>query len=1105
LHCLRCQFENREGVRFCEQCGATLERACHGCGATVPLDRKFCGACGAPLTTSDEASAATPTEPAPTAPAEARARVRTPEGERRQVTVLFADLSGYTELSRGLDPEETHRLLNRFFDAVDAEVQNYGGRVDKHIGDSVMAVFGAPVAHTDDPLRGVRAALDIHNAVADLDADGERPMKVHIGIASGQVVASGTGSDAHREYTVTGDSVNLASRLQDMAGPGETLISDAVYAATNQFVECAAGADVSIKGIDRAIRVWRLRGLRPAAAHRVHRPFVGRRLELRQFTGAVETCGETGSGEAIYVRGESGIGKSRLVEEFQAIAERHGFACHTGLVFDFGIGKGQDAIRAVVRGLLNIAPDGDLSARSEAADGVLAEGVLEPGQRAHLNDLLDLPQPSELRVVYEAMDNETRNQGKRELVAELVKRLSARQPLLIMIEDIHWADEIVLAHLATLASAVNDCPALLIMTSRIEGDPLDQSWRGMTRGAALMTIDLAPLKPNESLELAGEFLDAGNRFAMSCVERAGGNPLFLEELLRSAEATGEDQVPGSIQGIVMARVDNLDAADKQALQAASVIGQRFALEPLRHLIESRQYACAGLIDHYLVRPVGPDFLFAHSLVREGVYSSLLKNRRRDLHARAAAWFAERDPVLHAEHLERAEMPAAARAYHDAAASQIEVFHFERALPLIERGLALAREAGDIYRLSTLEGACLRDMGRPAESIDVYRRALEVASDDVERCHAWIGLASGMRVTDDYDEALEVLAEAERVAREQALFKELSQAHYYRGSIYFPLGNIEGCLNEHQAALDHAQQAGSPDCEVRALSGLGDAYYSKGRMITALGYYQRCIELCRVHGYGRIEVGNRYMVSWNRLYLNQVNGALEDALAAIEAARLVGHDRAEMVARLAAGRVLVDRAEYGDAETHVLRGLELVESLGASRFQPFFAIFLGRVRFAQLGFRQETVRLMRDAVETSRQTGFGFLGPWALSVLALVGDDPAAGDAALAQGEEVLAGGGCVGHNYFDFYRHAMEVALRRHDWDRTDRYADALAAYTEPEPLPWCDYFIAWGRALAAHGRARGKATEAELTRLKDEAARLQLFGAIPALDRARAEKAAAV
>ena len=270
-------------------------------------------------------------------------------------------------------------------------------------------------------------------------------------------------------------------------------------------------------------------------------------------------------------------------------------------------------------------------------------------------------------------------------------------------------------------------------------------------------------------------------------------------------------------------------------------------------------------------------------------------------------------------------------------------------------------------------------------------------------------------------------------------------------------------------------------------------------ITALDYYRRCIELCRSHGYGRIEVGNRYMVSWNRLYLNEVGGALEDALECIEAARRVGHDRAEMVARLAAGRVLVDRAEIDAAEFHVLRGLELVESLGASRFNPFFTIFLGRIRLAQNGRQPATVKLLEDAVELSRQTGFGFLGPWVLSVLALASDDASASDAALAEGEATLEAGGCVGHNYFDFYRHAMEVALRRDDWDRAERYADALAAYTEPEPLPWCDYFIAWGRALAAHGRAADDTTGAALARLKDEAARLELRSAIPALERTRA------
>ena len=181
------------------------------------------------------------------APAAAEEPVAAPTGERRQVTVLFADIAGYTKLSSELGAEATHALLNRYFEAVDGIVEGYGGSVDKHMGDNVMAVFGAPVAHDDDPLRAVRAALDIHQRMATLADEVGHPLRAHVGIASGQVVASGTGSQAHREYTVTGDSVNLASRLQDTAKPGETLISDALYRTVAESVDCASLGDIAVK------------------------------------------------------------------------------------------------------------------------------------------------------------------------------------------------------------------------------------------------------------------------------------------------------------------------------------------------------------------------------------------------------------------------------------------------------------------------------------------------------------------------------------------------------------------------------------------------------------------------------------------------------------------------------------------------------------------------------------------------------------------------------------------------------------------------------------------------------------------------------------------
>ncbi len=222
---------------------------------------------------------------APAAPA--------PQSERRQVTVLFADISGYTKLSQDLDPEETLALLNGFFVAADAVIKRYGGTVDKHIGDAVMAVFGAPIAHSDDPLRAVRAAIDIHQASAALDP----PLGVHIGVASGEVVASGTGSGDHREYTVTGASVNLASRLHDLAGRGQTFVSGAVHDAIGAAVDAEAEGGTEIAGFDGTVPVWSIRGL--SDHHHATPRLIGRRRERRQFEAAVEACLETKRGEVI--------------------------------------------------------------------------------------------------------------------------------------------------------------------------------------------------------------------------------------------------------------------------------------------------------------------------------------------------------------------------------------------------------------------------------------------------------------------------------------------------------------------------------------------------------------------------------------------------------------------------------------------------------------------------------------------------------------------------------------------------------------------------------------------------------------------------------------
>ncbi len=298
---------------------------------------------------------------------------------------------------------------------------------------------------------------------------------------------------------------------------------------------------LSLKGIARTIRAFRLLELfdGPTRAN----PFVGRQAELQQLKAVLDAIAETAAGHAIYLRGEAGIGKTRIAEEIGRLASSQAFACHRALVLDFGAGKGQDAIRSLVRSLLCLGADLDETALKSAVESALSSGVISKDQIVFLNDLLDLPQPAEFRSVYSAMDNARRKQGTSETVAGIVRRISENQKLLLVVEDVHWADKLVLHHLAELTRAISDRPVVLAMTSRLEGDQIDDALRATTGSTPIITVDLRPLRHADAVVLASKFLDATESFAKSCVERAGGNPLFLEQLLRGAETAAEDAVP----------------------------------------------------------------------------------------------------------------------------------------------------------------------------------------------------------------------------------------------------------------------------------------------------------------------------------------------------------------------------------------------------------------------------------------------------------------------------------------------------------------------------------------------------------------------------------
>jgi class 3 adenylate cyclase/tetratricopeptide (TPR) repeat protein len=1017
------------------------------------------------------------------------------KGERRQVTIVFADLCEFTPLSQSLDPEEVRELVARYTALVDGIVVSYGGTIDKHIGDAVMALFGAPKSHDDDPLRAARAALDIHEALGRLTDSRRRPLQAHVGIASGEVVAGSLQRGSAHDYTVLGDSVNLAARLVAAAGPGQTLLSNTVYRALAGRGLCDDLGAIELKGFDVPARVWRLRGISPDPPAANRTAFVGRKAELDQFKSLITACLARRTGQVVYLRGEAGIGKTRLVEEMRRFSETSGFATHRGLVLDFGVAKGHDPVRAILLSLLGLLPGSEAEPRQALAERLFAERVVAPDNAAFLHDLLELPQTTQQRALYDAMDVVARERGKRALAAALIAHCSRGQPTLLIVEDLHWADPQILAYLASFATAVSGIPGFLVMTSRVEGDQLDAAWRASCRGTPFATIDLGPLRGDEALSLVGNFIDATHSVASACTERAGGNPLFLEQLLRNAQEGCRDAIPASIQSLVQARMDRLSARDRDAFQIAAVIGQRFDLGLLRHLMAAPDYSCANLIANALAIPEGDDFMFAHALIQEGAYSSMLRSRRRELHARAAEWYSERDLTLCAQHFDRADDERAAKAYLRAAVAQRSTYHMDAAFRLAARGCEIARDAADRHALICLKGELQRDLGDPSASVLSYREAIEASPDDIARCRAQIGLAEGLRVTEGLSEALHLLGQAQQVAEKHELTADLARLHHLRGNIYFPLGNIDGCRDEHERGFVHARQLESPEAKARALGGLADAAYAQGRMHSAFEYFSQCVSLCRQHGFGKIEVANRSMIGASRIYLNEVQQAREDGDAAARAASLVGQPRAELLGEIVGVFATYELGDFASMEGYLTRKMQLARQLGARRFEAQALEMKARV-LLDTGQRKEAADLLQEALAICREVGTQFCGPKVASALARAVEDAKTRAAVLAEGQEML-GRGAVGHNHLWFYRDAIEALLSARDGAGALTYVTALENYTRAEPLPWSDLFAKRGRFLAKALHCIDEDIRAELTDVRSSLERAGFRSFLPPVNAA--------
>src|SRR6266542_3613381 len=682
MTCPRCKQENPTEAHFCMKCGTGLNPVCAKCNAELPPDAAFCFACGQPLSAAPGRPRVT--SPDSYTPKHLAERILTSrgalEGERKQVTVLFADLKGSMELLAERDPEEARKLLDPVLERLMEAVHRYEGTVNQVMGDGIMALFGAPLAHEDHAVRACYAALRMQESVKRY-ADEVRhsqgvAIRIRVGLNSGEVVVRAIGSDLHMDYSAVGQTTHLAGRMEQLADPGAILLTGETLRLAEGYVDAKLFGPVPVKGLAEAVDVYELVGagavrsrLHAAAARGLSR-FVGRDTELAQLRQALERAGG-GHGQLVAVVGEPGVGKSRLYWEFSHSHRSADWLILETSSVSYGKATAYLPVIDLLKRYFQIeARDDSRRIREKATGKLLAlDRQLEPWLPALLA-LLDVPVDDPR---WERLDPPQRRQRILDGVKRLLLRESQVQPLLILVEDLHWIDSETQALLDGLTESLPSARLLLLVSYRPE---YQHGWAGKTYYRQLR-ID--PLPPESAADLLAGLL--GRHPSLEplkrlLTERTEGNPLFLEESVRTLVETGvligargahllaKDVtgilVPATVQALLAARIDRLVPEDKRLLQAAAAIGKDVPLALLQAVAELPNDS----LTHGLARLQAAEFLyetrlfpdleytFKHALTHEVAYGALLQDRRRALHVRIVEAMERLYPNRPAEQLER---------------------------------------------------------------------------------------------------------------------------------------------------------------------------------------------------------------------------------------------------------------------------------------------------------------------------------------------------------------------------------------------------------------------------------------------------------------------
>jgi predicted ATPase/class 3 adenylate cyclase len=1047
MRCAKCGAENPASKRFCGDCGAALVNRCARCGAENPPAKKFCGDCGSALGTDMTAEGGKPSA------AEAAGGVRiAPErqtseaidGERKTVTALFADIKGSMELMEDLDPEEARAIIDPALKLMIDAARRYDGYVVQSTGDGIFALFGAPVAHEDHPQRALYAAIrmqeEIKRFAERLRAEKGLNLQVRVGANAGEVVVRSIETGQHAEYTPIGHSTSLASRLQTLASPGSIAISEGLRKLVEGYFTLKALGPARIKGTSEPVNVYEVTGLGPLrtrlqrAVGRGLTKFVGREREMEALKHAAELARQ-GHGQIVVAMAEPGVGKSRLFFEFKATSQSGWMVLETVSV-SYGKASAYLPLIDLLRNYFDITTTDDERKRREKVTGrvVALDRSLED-TLPYLFTLLGIVEGDDPLA---QMDGQIKKRRTLEAIKRILLRESLNQPLMVVFEDLHWIDEQTQELLNLLADSIGTTKILLLVNYRPE---YSHQWGSKTYYTQLRLDPLGREGAHEMLTtMVGDGTEVRSLKGL-IIERTGGNPFFMEEIVQSlfeegvlkrnglvklAKSMSAVKVPATVQAILASRIDRLPAEEKELLQTLAVFGREFALSLVRRVFDGRKndelermLADLQMAEFIYEQPATGDieYIFKHALTQEVAYNSLLIERRKLLHERAGA-------ALESMFAEQMDDHLGDLAHHYSHSDNVS-----KAVEYLGRaGQQALQRSAYAEAISSLSAAIDLLQKLPGSPERLQRELL-----------LQLALGSGiMTVKGEAAPETERAYTRARVLCEQAGDPpELFPALWGLQLMHLLRGELRTAYELAERLMWRAQSAHDPALLQHAHTSLGDTFFWMGLLLPAREHFEMAISLydperhrALAFRFGTVDNGIICLsyTAGTLWYLGYPDQALKRLNEALALAQALSHPQSLAWAAIFVGVLRQYRREARAAQ-------EAAEGAIALSAEHGFPDFLARATtlrgwaMAEQGHHEKGIAQIQEGLAASRATGSGLWRPHFLCLLAEACMEMGRLDEALSALTEALAAADEHENRFCEAETHRLkgELLLRRDD------------------------------------------------------------------------------